>query len=39
MTAVTDRLEISEGTPAQPGTRVRLTKRRSRSDAAAAPRG
>jgi anti-sigma regulatory factor (Ser/Thr protein kinase) len=28
MTALTDRLEISEGTSADPGTRVRLTKRR-----------
>ena len=29
MTALADRVEISEGTPADPGTRVRLTKRRS----------
>lgn len=29
MTALTDGLEISEGTAADPGTRVRLTKRRS----------
>lgn len=28
MTALADRVEISEGTPADPGTRVRLTKRR-----------
>jgi serine/threonine-protein kinase RsbW len=28
MTALTDRLEIREGTAADPGTRVRLTKRR-----------
>lgn len=35
MTALADRVEISEGTPADPGTRVRLTKRR--SDAVRAP--
>jgi serine/threonine-protein kinase RsbW len=29
MTALTDRLEIREGTAASPGTQVRLTKRRS----------
>jgi serine/threonine-protein kinase RsbW len=29
MTALTDRLEISEGTAADPGTRIRLLKRRS----------
>jgi anti-sigma regulatory factor (Ser/Thr protein kinase) len=29
MTALADRVEIIEGTPAEPGTRVRLTKRRS----------
>ena len=29
MTALTDRVEISEGTGSDPGTRVRITKRRS----------
>jgi serine/threonine-protein kinase RsbW len=29
MTALTDRVEISEGTASDPGTRVRMTKRRS----------
>jgi len=29
MTALTDRVEISEGTASDPGTRVRITKRRS----------
>jgi anti-sigma regulatory factor (Ser/Thr protein kinase) len=37
MTALADRVEISEGTPADPGTRVRLTKRRSGVDAMRGP--
>ena len=37
MTALADRVEISEGTPGDPGTRVRLTKRRAGADVVPAP--